>query len=207
MSRIASLARADGEEWAVPSPSPRRVGRGSRGCGGGFVLIELLVALVLLLVAIAIAAGVLVETGQVFVDSAAEQLDPLVPLVVARIRDDVQQSSGYTVLPPLGPTDQLVLLGHPGGTLVYQKQGADLVRTRLDEEGVTTETRLVLRDVVGWQVDAQAAQLLRFELRYRVHAARRSPLPTVPGQRGPTSRVRTEAFFFALRGGGLGTSW
>ena len=173
----------------------------------GFTLIELLISLVLLLVAIGIAADLLVETEQVFVDSAAEQLDPLVPLIVARIRDDVQQSAGYSVVPPLGPTTQLVLLGHPEGTVVYQKEGRDLVRLRLDEEGVTTGTWTVLRDVVSWSAQVQTARLLRFEISYRVHAGRRSPLPTVPGERGPTSEVHTEALFVALRGGGLGASW
>ncbi|HEY0781961.1 MAG TPA: prepilin-type N-terminal cleavage/methylation domain-containing protein [Thermoanaerobaculia bacterium] len=174
---------------------------------GGFALIELLVALVLLLLAIAIAAGVLMETSQIFVDSAADQLDPLPSLVIARIRDDVQQSSGYSIVPPIDSPEQLVLLGHPEGTIVYQTVGEDLVRSLVDEEGVSTATRTVLRDVVDWSAAGQTSVLLRFEITYRVHAGRRSPLPTVPGQRGPTSAVRTEALYLTLRGGGLGESW
>lgn len=169
----------------------------------GFTLVELMISLLLTLLALGLAAQVLMESAQILTDTAAEQADAPVPLALARIRGDVQSSRSYTVLPDGG----LMLFGHPAGTLAYESANGDLIRTVLDPDGRSLGSSRVMRRVSEWQCLAVTPKLVSVSFRYQRHAPRRSPLPTAPGQRGPTSEERTESVLLALRGGGLGVRW
>lgn len=175
----------------------------SREGEAGFTLAELMISLLLSLLGLGLAAQVLMESAQVLTDTAAEQADSPVPLALARIRGDVQSSRSYSVLPGA----RLMLFGHPAGTLVYERAGGELTRTVLDPDGSPRGSSPVMRRVTDWSCLAVTPRLVSVTFRYERHAPRRSPLPTVPGQRGPLSEERIESVLLALRGGGLGVGW
>lgn len=174
-----------------------------RDAQAGFTLVELMISLLLTLLALGLAAQVLMESAQVLTDTAAEQIDAPVPLALARIRGDVQSSRSYSVL----SGSRLMLFGHPAGTLVYEQSGGELTRTVLDPLGSPLGSATVMRRVTDWSCLAVTSRLVSITFRYQRHAPRRSPLPTAPGRRGPTSEERMESLLLALRGGGLGVGW
>ena len=169
----------------------------------GFSLIELLVASVVLLVALAIAAQLLMESAEQLVDATGEQADPTVPVLLDRLRGDVLASSGYTAC----EEDRLLLVGHPAGQVLYQRVGGELHRAVLDASGTFLGDGIPWRGVSAWSCQPLAPHLVRLELQYRVHKDRRTLNPALPGERGPATEVRTESLFLAPRGGGLGESW
>jgi prepilin-type N-terminal cleavage/methylation domain-containing protein len=173
----------------------------------GFTLVELLIALVVLSLALALTAQVLMEGAQMLTDVAAEQADAPMPLVAERLRGDVRAASGFEVLPGLeGPA--LFLEGHPAGLVVYQRIGDELRRTVVDEvTGKVKGEAPALRGVTAWSCAERAPGLVAVTLSHNRSAIRRGPLPNLPGQRGPRTEIRTETFLVAPRGAGLGTSW
>lgn len=170
----------------------------------GFTLVEMLVSLVLLLLALALAGQLLIESQQTLVDSAAEMLDNPTTLAVARLRNDVVTSSRFLIIPILDTGGyRLILTGHPAGTVVYEVAGTDLVRRVFDGLGVEVGQGLALRGVETEHFVPTAVPetpLLKIEVAYAVHRGRRSPLPTVPGTRGPKAKAHTEVMFLLPRG-------
>jgi prepilin-type N-terminal cleavage/methylation domain-containing protein len=178
--------------------------RGSRAAG--FTLVELLVSLLLLLLALALAAQILVESSQMLADTAAEQVESPLPLAVARLRADVLGSASFSAL-----QDNLLLEGHPAGSVLYELAGDELRRIVLDaaDERACEPAgeSVLLRGVAGWRCSEVGPRLLAVTIRYRRRAVRPSPLPTLPAHRGPSREERTETLLLAPRGAGLGESW
>jgi type II secretory pathway pseudopilin PulG len=172
----------------------------------GFTLVELLISLVLMILALALAGQLLMETQQMFVDANREQLDPAASLVIARIRGDVLASSSFTaVRDVLGQCVQLLLEGHPSGAVAYGKAGGELRRWLVAPDGSFQGGGTLLHGVSSWSCSdagGQHSQLLRLQLTYRRSRSRRSPLPLLPA-----SETRTETLFLAPRGGGFGSQW
>jgi prepilin-type N-terminal cleavage/methylation domain-containing protein len=169
----------------------------------GFGLIELLVASVLLLVALAIAAQLFMESAEQLVDATGEQADPTVPVLLDRLRADVLASSGYG----LCEADRLLLVGHPAGQVLYARVGDQLHRAVLDSGGALLGDGIPWRGVSAWSCQPLAPHLVRLEIQYQLHTVRRTLNPSLPGERGPATETRTETLFLAPRGGGLGESW
>jgi len=169
----------------------------------GFSLIEMLVALVVFLVALAFAAQLLQETAQQLTDVAAEQVEAPLPLVRARLRADIQASHEAVCIPRLdGTPEEVRLLRHPEGTVIYRVNGEELRRAVVG----TAADALVLRGVASWTCNTGTGLLwLQFNVRRR--AVRRTPLAVEPGARGPLTEIRTESLLLAPRGGGLGEGW
>ena len=167
-----------------------------RGREAGFTLVEMLVSLVLLLMALAFAGQLLIESQQALVDSAAETLDNPVVLAVARLRGDVVISSQATGIGPM-----LTLTGHPAGTVVYELEGTDLVRRVYDGFGMDLGGAVALRGVENFTAAPVAPMnpLVRIEVVFEMHQGRKSPLPTAPGTRGARSKTHTEVMFLLPR--------
>ncbi len=172
----------------------------------GFTLVELMVSLVLLLLGLALAAQILMESAQLFAESAGEQIDAPIPLAIARLRGDVLAASSFQVT--IGDEGlRLVLEGHPVGTVLYERAGEELRRSVLDAAGEPGKATTVLRGVSEWICVPASPRLVVLGLRYRRHAVPRSPLPRLPAFRGPRHEERQEWLTLAPRGGGLGDGW
>lgn len=167
---------------------------------------EMLISLVLLLLAIAFAADLLMEGSQLLADSAAEQRDAPVPLILARIRGDVLGAGGFA-----GAEGRLLLFGHPQGTVQYEKVGNELRRAVLNDSEHLEEEAVVWRGVKEWSfrsegVPGVSLPMLVMTVTYRRQAARNS-LPVLPGLRRPPTEEHTETLYLLPRGNGLGPRW
>jgi hypothetical protein len=169
----------------------------------GFVLVELLIASILLLLALALAGQLLMESAEQLVDSAGDQADPTVPQLLNRLRGDVLAASGYTAC----EADRLLLTGHPAGQVLYQRENGSLHREVFAADGTPKGESVPWRGVVGWSCTPLGPQLVRLDLQYQAWAWRRSLNPQLPSGRGKGSAVRGDTLFLTLRGGGLGGSW
>lgn len=183
-------------------------GRGEEGRDqSGFALLELLIALVLVSLALGLTAQLLMESSQMLTAAAAEQTDAPMPLVLARIRGDVRASGGFEIVPAEDGSARLYLLGHPAGTVVYDRAGRDLRRTVFDDHGVVLGSSPALRGVTQWSCGAVGPRLLLVTVAHRRSRLRAGVLPQMPGRRGPVSEERAESILVAPRGSGLGLSW
>jgi hypothetical protein len=170
---------------------------------GGFVLVELLIAAILLLLALALAGQLLLESAEQLVDSAGDQADPTVPQLLDRLRGDVLSSSSYTEC----ADDRLVLAGHPAGIVLYQRDAGFLRRAIFAADGTPKGESVPWRGVLAWKCKPLGAQLVRLDVLYQAWAVRRSLNPQLPAGRGKATAVRGDTLFLTLRGGGLGGSW
>lgn len=182
--------------------SPLRSGQ------AGFTLIELSISLAILLVALALTSQLLMETSQLFAESAGESLDAPVPLVIGRIRGDVQ---GATLVQPIhddrGALLQVVIRGLDQ-QIVYEKLGVALYRTVEPADGSPARTALLWPGVIGWQcVRLEPKGLIALEVRYRRRTTPHTPLPALPAIRGPLMETLTQRMFLLPRGAGLGETW
>lgn len=163
----------------------------------GFSLVELLIALVVVSLALALATQILMETSQMLADSAAEQIESPLPLVRARLRGDIQAAARADILRDgLGRMRDLRLSG-PAGTVVYRQDDGVLWRS---------DTPL-LRGVRSWECVTDGSSLVVVTIVYRARGLRRTPLPNAPAARGPLEEERTETLLAAPRGAGLGLGW
>jgi hypothetical protein len=169
----------------------------------GYALLELLIALVLVSLALALSAQVLMESSQMLADASAEQTDAPMPLVVARLRADVRAADTFQVL----PGGQLLLPGHPAGTILYERIGRELRRTVLDAQGKPRGSAPALHNVTGWVCAEVTPRLLLITVSHRRSVLRPGVLPQLPGRRGPVTEERSESILVAPRGAGLGRSW
>jgi prepilin-type N-terminal cleavage/methylation domain-containing protein len=180
----------------------RRAGR------SGFTLIELTISLAVLLVALALASQLLMETAQLFAETSGESLDAPVPLVLARIRADVQGSVGaYPVLDGHGALEKVVIQDL-GRQIVYGRAGGDLYRTLVLDDGSPPRTALLWRGITGWScrvIDPKG--LIELAVSYRRRSVPSTPLPVLPAFRGPVTEELTQRMFLLPRGAGLGDTW
>ena len=179
-----------------------------RGAGGeGFSLVEVLIALVLFLTAAAFAAQLLLETSQQLTDVAAEQVEAPMPLVRARLRADVQAAQeAVCVLRLDGTPEEVRILQHPAGTVIYRIEDGMLWRLVEDSHGKPLGRGPVLRRVESWACE-DGGGLLWVQLEYQRRAVRRTPLVVEPGARSPLTASRVESLLVAPRGAGLGSGW
>jgi prepilin-type N-terminal cleavage/methylation domain-containing protein len=184
-----------------------RGGSPSRSGQAGFTLIELSISLVILLVALAIASQLLMETSQLFAETSGESLDTPVPLVIARIRGDVQGSVGaYPVFDDDGSLARIVIQD-VDRQVFYGKASGDLYRTVELDDG-SRRTSLLWRGVTGWscqRIDPKG--LIELEVSYRRRSVPHTPLPALPALRGPVTEELTQRMFLLPRGAGLGETW
>lgn len=186
-----------------------------RSSQAGFTLPELLITLALILVVVSLAAGLLLESSRLLVETAGEQKDAPVPLILARIRGDVLGASSFvSAVSTDGEAPRLLLVGHPQGTIQYEQVGDELRRGVIEGGRVRNET-VVWRGLVSWSsapvpvldLEEQRQDVLRLDFVYRRRSTPRTPLPILPAHRGPLEETRTETLFLVPRGNGLGTSW
>jgi len=175
---------------------------------GGFTLVELSIALVLLIVGLLIAADLLMETSQLLAETSAESLDTPVPLVVARIRGDVQGGTGVSEVRRYDGSLAQVVIQAAGEQIVYDQQGDMLTRTVTVTGSPPRKPETLWRGVTGWECQTlPGTSLVRLSVNYRRRAVPKSPLPGLPADRGNKVELLTQSMFLLPRGAGLGDTW
>ena len=195
----------------VPKRSPAKSRAATQGRPykeAGFTLIEICISMALLLVALLLAAQILMETSQLFAETSGEALDAPVPLVIARIRADVLGSTGtFPILDEDGTLNAVAVQGL-GRQIFYQKIGDALFRRVVPLNGDPPEKPVLLwRGVTGWRCRVHGGNLVELEVTYRRRTLPRSPLPSLPGLRGPLTEELTQRMYLLPRGAGLGDTW
>jgi hypothetical protein len=178
---------------------------------GGFTLIEISIALLLLMLGLLLAAQLLMETSKLFAETSGEASDTPVPLVLARIRGDVQGSAAAApVLQVDGSLAAITMVGGPEGEVVYAKQGTDLFRSIVPANGDPPGPPVLLwRGVTAWscQIVPGTTSLVDLQVTYRRRTVPHTPLAVLPAYRGPLTEDLTQRMYLLPRGGGLGDTW
>ena len=174
----------------------------------GFTLLELSVSLALLLLGLAIAAQLLMETSQLFAETTGESLDTPVPLVIARMRADVQGAAAvFPILDDDGSLLQIAIAG-VAGRITYGRAAGDLYRSVESDAGSPGKPALLWRGVTGWSCRRIGPKgLIDLTVTYRRRTVPRTPLPALPAIRGPRNENLTQRIFLLPRGAGLGETW
>lgn len=182
----------------------------NEGAQSGFTLIEISIALVLMMLGLLLAAQLLMETSKLFAETSGEATDTPVPLVLARIRGDVQGSAAAApVLQANGSLAAITMVGGPEGEVVYTKQGTDLFRSIVPSNGDPPKPPALLwRGVTAWSCQMVAgSNLVDLQVTYLRRSLPHTPLAVLPAWRGALTEELTQRIFLLPRGGGLGTSW
>lgn len=121
----------------------------------------------LVLLALALAAQLLLESQRTFVMVGREARDPLVGYAVAQLKSDVRRSAAVA-----GGPQVLVLGSHPSGTVRWERQGNTLTRTVTGADG-EAKRRTVLRGLTAWGWSSSrlpgGSDLVTIALGYRRH--------------------------------------
>jgi prepilin-type N-terminal cleavage/methylation domain-containing protein len=179
---------------------PRQPGRRQEG----FTLIEMTIVLVLMLVGLLIAADLLMETSRLFAETSGEAIDTPVPLVIARIRADIEGAS--TVTPELnldGTTLDKVHIRALGEEIVYQKLGDSLYRVVVPDYGPPKDPEALWHGVTDWTCTTGGkSSPVWFSVSYQRRTTPHSPLAVMPIYRGALSEPHVEKFYLLPRGHG-----
>lgn len=175
----------------------------------GFTLLEVVVALAVASVGLALAAGLLVESHRLAAQAGLEIRAPEVEAPLDLLRNELQSASGVArgrAAPgfgTVGSRDRLVLLRGDLPPVVYQREGDRLVRRTGDGES----GRTVVPDLVSWLWFQPAPNLVIVDVVYDpgwgAPGGRLSPRGPIGAPQG----WRTERFTAALRGGGARRGW
>ncbi|HVS16866.1 MAG TPA: hypothetical protein VMV46_23380 [Thermoanaerobaculia bacterium] len=169
---------------------PSRTARAVR-TEGGFSLLELTLAALVLGVGLALAAQGLLEAQRIFADAQRHLAGGSTELAAALLRGDARSARGVVAVSSGWSTAALRLEPPGGGFIEYRRRDDVLVRVRRDAAGAVGAPQVVARAVAGfrWQ---RRGDLLEVELalappppRARMLRRRGPPLFATP----PTERV------------------
>jgi hypothetical protein len=171
---------------------------------GGATLVELLVA-VALLASIAVLSAQLVISSTRLMDTAARSTHgPDLVLATEWVRRDLYEATAV-VGGAFGWTDApLVARSQHGGWVAYAPVDGALVRTEAPPGVPPTDTRVMLRGLVGWRWRSDGGTAVRLEMTALVNPEAHRDLT---GSVRPLAERRTERLVFALRGRPGGRSW
>ncbi len=178
-----------------------RRSRGGSGKSAGFSLVELLVALVILLIGLALAAEIGVRARALLARSVRDGLRPPIAATLDLLRTDVQGADGY--LPPRlgdtsGWTEEPLSLRTAGGEVLYRMVFGTFERATFDATGVQTAHLSLVRDAAAWRWRQVDSKLLEVSIAYLAE-------PGAPGAAGRA--VRRDTLRLALRGTPQGWGW
>jgi hypothetical protein len=180
----------------------RRPGRsaGERGYG----LVELLVAVGLLLLGMALASTLFLRSQIASSRSIAEFRNPQPRYASARLRRDLESSLLESSWLPGWRSEPLILRTSSEGRIAWRAEGTTLLREQLNDDGGESVVQVVLREVESFSWRRPVPGLVDVEIRFRALDGSGEVLLDVPGSRRAKSVVRTESVRVAS---GRGPGW
>lgn len=176
-----------------------------RGAAGQ-VLVEVLVALVLIFLTLALSIRLLAGSQVLLMEAAREARDPVLPVVIRQLRHDIQGASDVVPVLSGGSSQPLALTGNPQGRITYRRT-PELHLQREVQTAAGTIRRDLLHGVVGWKWIEIQAGLVQIELTVRRQPGRGNPLAATPESLHPAPLEEVQYLRFALRGGGRVHGW
>ena len=160
----------------------------------GFSLVEMLVALVILLIGLALAAEIGVRARAILARSVRDALRPPIAAVLARLRTDVQGADDF-VWPILtdrsGWTEEPLSLRTAQGEVLYRSVFGTIERATFDTTGIQTGRLPLMRDGATWHWRPVGSGLVEVSIAYLAE-------PGAPGEAGKA--IRRETLRLTLRG-------
>lgn len=150
--------------------TPRRSG------AAGFSLIELVVAMLLLLLVLALAGQLLVESGRIFSAAARELRSDDDDLALRWLRADLKGALPVEIWNPEWSSEPLVLLDG-GRALAWAADEGRLLRAEAAEAGAAPTERVLLEGVVAFRWRVPTLGLIEVEIVRR--RAEHAPLARV----------------------------
>jgi prepilin-type N-terminal cleavage/methylation domain-containing protein len=158
--------------------------RGARQVAtSGFTLVEVLVALAVLSIGLAVASRLVIESQLGLVRASAELGNGMPHYAVERLRSDLQQADVVTPPTPAWRSSPLVI-AFPAGTdrtpIRWERsETGDLERVILDTAGHPVVRHVTLRDVSAWRWRPVTPRLVDVEITYRARDTSEVPLVDV----------------------------
>jgi prepilin-type N-terminal cleavage/methylation domain-containing protein len=134
-----------------------------RSGAAGFSLIELVVAMFLLLLVLALAGQLLVESGRIFSAAARELRSPEDDLALRWLRTDLKSGVPVEIFNPEWSSEPLVLL-EDGRALAWAAEGERLLRAEAPEAGAPPTERILLEDVIAFRWRVPTLGLIEVEI-------------------------------------------
>lgn len=159
----------------------------------GLSLVELLVALIILLIGLALASEIGFRARALLARSTRDGLRPPIGAALGRLRTDVKGATSFDLplaAAPSGWTEERLVLYGDRGTVRYQMAAGALDRVVLRPGGLEARLPLV-RDGVDWRWRPLGSGLLEISIAYLAE-------PGAPGDAGRA--VRRDTLRLALRG-------
>lgn len=175
-------------------------GRAAGFTTAGFTVVELLISMALIVLALALAAQLLLESQRTFALAGRASLEPRAGQAVAWLTADVHAASWARS----AADGALLLTGHPEGTMRWERQGETVWRTVIGADGKVRSRRPILERVIVWSWSWDG------DLLSAVLAYRRGPaLRYVTTPELPPEVVREERLVLQLhpRGQGRWNRW
>lgn len=148
--------------------------------GGGFSLLEIIVATAVLLLGILLASDLMLRSQIVANRVVAELRDPQPAYAATRLRHDLEGAAAA----PAGlfgwQSGRMAVVTGEGERVGWEVVGTTLHRQQLDGAGRVLVAQAVLQDIVGWRWRRTAPRLMDVEIRFRSRDASGTVLVGAP---------------------------
>jgi prepilin-type N-terminal cleavage/methylation domain-containing protein len=190
---------------AGPVRCARRRARAPLPSAAGFTLVEVMIALAVLSIGMALASRLLIESQLGLVRANAELGNPMPRYALALLRWDLEQATAVPPLLPVWRSTPLILTLASGERVAWARSELDdLERVVLEDDGTLKVRHVVLRDVADWQWKPVTTRLIDAEVIWRARDTSQVPLADVPRTWSPPAVERSAWLRVALRSEGAG---
>ena len=162
---------------------------------------ELLVAVGLLLLGMALASSLLLRSQIASNRLIAEFRNPQPRFASVRLRRDVESGRIESSWLPGWRSEPLIVRTTGGERIAWRSEGTTLLREQLNEDGQASVVQVVLRDVESWRWRQPVPGLVDAEIRFRALDGSGAVLLDVPRSWRTKSVVRKESVRVASRRG------
>jgi type II secretory pathway component PulJ len=147
----------------------------------GFALVEVVVALGVMAIGLALASRLLIESQLGLVRVNAELGNPLPRYALTLLRSDLEQAAPIPPLAAVWRSSPLILTLPSGERVAWVRTEAEAIeRVILDAAGQPSVRHVVLSSVAAWRWRPASDRLIDVEITYRARDTSGVPLADVP---------------------------